>query len=157
MVAWKHSARRLSTIDAQFATTHVGGDASARAPTEDPVVVAKFKRAKAELENVLEGVHKMHIERTTCRAKIERTKSTIASLRRDIAREQEATARIRAERVDIERENERLRRVEHESWMRCHHARAASRDADARDIVVDARILRDYARKLREIDDMARR
>lgn len=148
-------ARRLSTgrSTSEFATTHVGGDASARTPTDDPVLLAKYKRAKAELENVLESAQRMHVERDACRAKIQHTKATIECLRRDIARECEATARIRAEREDVERESARRRRVEHDAWMtRARRATDASTDSVA---VVDARIVRDYARKLREIDAMS--
>jgi len=157
MVARRLSSGRSSTLSSgrssEFATTHVGGDASARAPTNDPVLLAKYKRAKAELENVLESAQRMHVERDACRAKIQHTKATIECLRRDIARECEATARIRAEREDVERENARRRRVEHDAWMtRARRATDASTDSV---VAVDARIARDYARKLREIDAMS--
>ena len=151
MVARLSSGR--SSTSEFAATTHVGGDASARAPTNDPVLLAKYKRAKAELENVLESAQRMHVERDACRAKIQHTKATIECLRRDIARECEATARIRAEREDVELENARRRRVEHDAWMtRARRATDASTDSV---VVVDARIARDYARKLCEIDAMS--
>jgi len=148
-------ARRLSffrrSSTSEFAMTHVGGDSSARAPTDNPV--AKYKRAKAELENVLENAQRMHVERDACRAKIQHTQAIIERLRRDIARECQITARIRAEREDVEREHARRRRVEHDAWMtRARRATNASTDSV---VVIDARIARDYARKLREIDAMS--
>ena len=151
MVARRLSSRRSST--SEFATTHVGGDSSARAPTDDPVLIAKYKRAKAELENVLESAQRMHVERDACRAKIQHTQATIEVLRRDIAREYETSARIRTEREDVEREHARRRRVEHDAWMT--RARRATDASTYSAFVIDARIARDYARKLREIDAMS--
>jgi len=147
---------RLPRARAKFETTNVGGEASARTPSNDAVATADFARARTELENLVENAIRMERDLDRTRGKIQRTKRAIESFRRRIDREIQARAAIRASLDAVERVRRAARERARDEFVANSRAAPCVTPSDCT-LRVHARVMRDYETKLREIDAMTAR